>query len=401
MVSAVEPFPMGGSAVLPCARPNMPPFPKEGGVLKLNPYGLILTTGFLAGCAALPLESPVIPHPSSRSGPASGHRYREVVGVIHVHSHYSDGRLPVESIAKIARTQELDFLIFTDHDTLQGRREGKAGWYGRTLVLIDEEISTNGGHYLGLRLLQEVPRKQDARWTMEAVSAQGGLGFVAHPFWKRRLWKEPEVREITGLEIYSAVEDVTEENLLKLALWTILTGSEFSLIQWLDRPSESLAWWDRMLKEGDRVVGIGSPDAHGLRRFGLRLGPYATMFKLVRNHLLVPEISKEALYEALTKGHLFVAHDLVADAKGFVFLASRRGSVEGVLGDQVKAQPDLRLYVYLPSRGTVIFLKDGEKIAEAEGQHGWLESVTPGVYRVEATREGRPWIYSNPIYVIE
>lgn len=362
-------------------------------------YPFLLVAVFLAGCAALPLESPAIPHPTSRAGPTLYPKLQEAVGVIHIHSSYSDGSRPIEAVAKIANTQGLDFLIFTDHDTLKGRREGKEGWYGGTLVLIDEEISTSGGHYLAFRLPKEIPRRQDPRWTIEAVSAQGGLGFIAHPFWRRSPWRDKEAGGFSGIEIYSAVQDVTEENLLWMGFWTISAGSELTLLHWLDRPDEALAWWDRMLKEGDRVVGIGSPDAHGLRRFGLRLGPYATMFKLVRNHLLVPEISKEALYEALAAGHLFVAHDLVADAKGFVFLASRRGSVEGIMGDQVKVRPDLRLYVYLPSRGTVTFLKDGEKIAETEGQHGWLESVTPGVYRVEATREGKPWIYSNPIYV--
>ncbi len=81
------------------------------------------------------------------------------------------------------------------------------------------------------------------------------------PFWPRRPWKDLEARGATGLAIYSAKEDVIEENPLLLGLWTILTGPDFSIPNWLDRPEESLALWDRMLARGDRAVGIGSVDA--------------------------------------------------------------------------------------------------------------------------------------------
>ncbi len=363
---------------------------------------LMLAAALVSGCAAVPLVSRVIPHFSSRSEPALRHGYRETVGVIHIHStHSDDGTLPVEAIARIANRQELDFLIFTDHDTLQARREGQAGWRGETLALIDEEISTDGGHYLALNIPREVPRLQDARWTIEEVSALGGLGFIAHPFWKRKPWKYPEAQGITGIEIYSGVQDISEENLLWLGLWTVLFGSEFSLTRWLDRPTEALALWDRLLSRGERVTGIGSPDAHGLRRFGLRLGPYEAMFKLVRNHLLVQEISSESVYEALRLGRLFVAHDLVADARGFSFLAVHGKTARGTMGDFLKWKPELQLYAYLPSPGEMVLFRNGKEIARGRGQQGWFPLSGPGIYRLEATRGKRPWIYSNPIYVIE
>ena len=355
----------------------------------------------LAGCAAIPLESTTIPHPSSRVRAAVQHEYREAVGVIHIHSAYSDGQLPVDRIAKIGSAQGLDYLIFTDHDTLQGRRENKQGWHGKTLVLMDEEISTDGGHYLALRVANEVPRLQNPRWTMEAVSAEGGLGFIAHPFWPRRPWVDPGIRGVTGVEIYSAVDDIGGKKILWLGPWLILTGSEFSITNWLTRQKKALEFWDRMLARGDRVVGIGSPDAHGLRRWGLRLAPYATSFRLVRNHLLVKEISEAAIYDALSKGHAFVAHDLVAEAKGFSFMAVEQNKVQGIMGDSVKWRKGLKLYAYLPSPGNLVLFKDGKAAAKERGQQIWFEVSGPGIYRIEANRDGKPWIYSNPIYVIE
>ncbi|MCM8811497.1 MAG: CehA/McbA family metallohydrolase [Candidatus Omnitrophica bacterium] len=353
-----------------------------------------------SGCSTLPLESSRIPHPSSRESQAVQSPYREAVGVVHVHSTYSDGRLPIEEIAGIANAQQLDYLIITDHDTLAGKFEKKEGWYGQTLVLVGNEISTSGGHYLALRIDTEIPRLKDPAWTIEAVSAAGGLGFVAHPFWPRRHWKNLDARGMTGIEIYSAKEDVTEEPLLILGFWTILAGSELSFSRWIDRPDQHLAYWDRLLNEGRKVVGIGSPDAHGLRRFGLRLGPYSTMFKMVRTHLLLNEITEEAVYDALAKGRCFVAHDLVADAKGFQFLvAGKDKTILGVMGDELTWHPSLRLYAYLPSPGHAILLKDGRLLFERKGQQHWFEVDGPGVYRLEVTRKGKPWIYSNPIYV--
>ena len=364
--------------------------------IRLFPWVFLLC----AGCSTLPLDSTHIPHPSSRSRSALAPAYREMIGVIHIHSTYSDGMLPVEAIAKIASQQNLDYIIITDHDTLRAEQQKKTGWFNRTLVLAGDEISTRAGHYLALRVSKEIPRLQGAQWTAEAVSAQGGLGFIAHPLWKRRPWKAPEVQGITGMEIYSAVQDAQEENFLWLGFWTIFTGSDFSLMKWLDRPDATLALWDRRLAQRKKVVGIGSPDAHVLRRFGLRLAPYAAMFKLVRNHLLVTEFSPEAVYDALERGHLFVGFDTVADAKGFYFAAVCREKVEGVMGDTVRWKPDLRLYAYLPSPGEMALIKDGKVFARFQGQKVWFDVPGPGVYRIEATRKGKPWIYSNPIYVI-
>lgn len=355
----------------------------------------------LGGCALLPLESPGVPHSSGRVKPAILHGLKEAVGVIHIHSTYSDGLGSIEGIAKIANLQGLDYLILTDHDTLQPKRDGKQGRHGKTLVLTDEEISTQGGHYVALRLKQEVPRLQPPQETVEAVAKAGGLGFIAHPFWPRRPWKDPETRGMTGLEIYNAVEDITEENLIALGLGTVLGGSDLTILQWLDRSEKSLELWDRMLSRGDRVVGIGSTDAHGLRRWGLRLGPYTTMFKLVRDHLLLKDLSEASIYDALEKGHLFIAHDRVADAKGFTFLALDGQSPAGIMGDSVKWKPGLKLYAYLPSPGSITLFKDGHAGAAVSGQEGWFVVPAPGVYRIEATRKAKPWIYSNPIYVIE
>ena len=366
-------------------------------------FPIFLLAWICSGCAILPLESSTVPHFSSRAAPAVSTAYREAVGVIHVHSTASDGQLPPEKIARIAGREGLDFLILTDHNTLKAKKEGKEGRTGRTLMLVGDEISTADGHYLALRLREEVKAREDSQWTADQVALQGGLGFIPHPFWKRKPWSNPNLRGFTGIEIYNAAENAENKNPAALGAMTLLEGSDLSIVRWVDRLDKTLAFWDHALTEGRQVVGIGGADAHGLVRFGLRLAPYAAIFKLVRNHLLIPgELTEAALYGALEKGHLFIAHDAVADARGFLFAAvGPDGAVRGILGDRVKPESGLKLYAYLPSPGEIRFLKDGKEIARATGQQGWLPAIEPGVYRVEATRKAKPWIYSNPIYVIE
>ncbi len=356
----------------------------------------------LSGCVFLPVESSQVPRPSSQAVPATAPSgYREAVGVIHVHSTYSDGQLPVERIARIADEQGLDFLILTDHNTLRGKREGKEGFHGKTLLLVGSEISSEG-HYLALRVKEEVPQGQKFQPTADAVAAQGGLGFIAHPLWRKKRWEHWELHGFTGMEIYNAAQDATEQNPLPLVFWTLLTGADVTVGRWLDRPARTLELWDRYLADRGPVVGIGAADAHGLKRFGLRLGPYETLFKLVRNHLLIPgDLTEAAVYDALEKGRLFVAHDILGDARGFSFTAVAEGEVRGGMGEQVRWEPGLQLHVRLPNYGETSLLVDGRTAAKTQGQEAWFDVKGKGVYRVEVSRKGRPWIYSNPVYVIE
>ena len=323
--------------------------------------------------------------------------------MIHIHSTYSDGTGSVEQIARVANRQGLDFLVLTDHNTLRPKAEGKEGWHGKTLVLIGDEISTAGGHYLALRISREIPVREDSQWTIDQVAKAGGLGFIPHPFWRRSPWKRPDARGFIGMEIYNAADDALSEKFpLFPAFWTVVAGPDAALVRWLDRPATALQWWDHMLVQGSRVVGIGGADAHGLRWMGLRLGPYSAVFKLVRNHLLIEgELTESAVYDALERGHLFVAHDVIADAAGFQFLAGREGKVVAVMGDEVRREEGLTLQAYLPSPGEILLFHNGREEARATGQRLEWVPRSPGAYRIEARRKGRPWIYSNPIYVLE
>ncbi|MDO8730495.1 MAG: CehA/McbA family metallohydrolase [Candidatus Omnitrophota bacterium] len=361
---------------------------------------VLLVLPLLSGCVFLPVESQDVPCPDPAVEAAiSG--YREAVGVIHVHSVYSDGTGTVEQIAAIAEQQGLDFLILTDHNTLRAKQEGKEGFHGKTLLLVGSEISSEG-HYLAFRIKEDVPQGKKFQPTSDAVTAGGGLGFIAHPLWHKKRWEHWGLHGFTGMEIYNAAQDATEENSVSLILWTLLTGSDVSASRWLDRPDRTLELWDRYLADRGPVVGIGGADAHGLKRVGLRLGPYETLFKLVRNHLLISgELTEAAVYDALGKGRLFVAHDILADARGFRFTAVKEDKVLGTMGEKVRWEPGLRLRANLPGPGEMTLFLDGRPVEKRRGREAAFDVKGKGIYRLEVTRKGLPWIYTNPIYVTE
>jgi hypothetical protein len=328
--------------------------------------------------------------------------YTDVAGVIHIHTIYSDGGGNFEDVARAGNQLGLDYLVVTDHNTLKPLREGKQGWYGMTLVLVGTEISTRSGHYLALNIHEEIDRDQPTQQIIDEVNRQGGLGFIAHPYFMKRRWTDWTVRGFTGIEGYNVAHDSLDENKARIALWSIAVPADPLFLSMLDRPYDPISKWEEMIRRHGKVVGIGSADAHEVRVLGLRIAPYELMFKLIRTHVLLPagtSLSKETFYPALAAGHAYFSVDLIADAKDFVFMADDGAAVLGIMGDEVALVPDLRLTAILPAPAQLELFRNGRPIARTTGQRWHVPVTEPGAYRLEASRFAKPWIFSNPIYV--
>ena len=328
--------------------------------------------------------------------------YRDCPGIIHIHTKYSDGAGTFEHIARVANALKLDYLIVTDHNTLAPLRDGKQGWYGMTLVLVGTEISTRAGHYLALNVHEEIRRDQPTQAIIDEVNRQGGLGFIAHPYFKKRHWTDWTVTGMTGIEGYNTAHDTFDENRMRLVLWGVAAPPDWFYLSIIDRPYDPLSRWDRLITERGPMVGIGSADAHEIRLAGLKIAPYEIMFKLVRTHLLIPDattLSPEAVYDALRRGHAYFSIDLVSDADGFQFLAQEGDRLIGIAGDRVPLAANLQITTVLPAPAGLTLLRDGVEVAHTTAALWKVPITEPGAYRVEALRHGKPWIFSNPIYV--
>ena len=104
---------------------------------------------------------------------------------LHIHTLASDGTASVaEILDRVEREAVLDVIAITDHEridaALAARRMAEDGGM-RVRVVVGEEISTRGGHLLGLFLERPVPRLRSLRWSVAAVHEQGGIAIPAHP----------------------------------------------------------------------------------------------------------------------------------------------------------------------------------------------------------------------------
>ena len=330
--------------------------------------------------------------------------YYDHAGVIHIHTTYShDAHGSFEDVVRAANAQGLDFVVVTEHNTLQPLRDGRQGWHGAVLVLIGVEISTRSGHYLALNVREEIDRSQlFPQQIIDEVNRQGGLGFIAHPYFPKARWTDWTVTGITGIEVYNVAHDTMDENKGRLVLWTLSAPVGPFFYSILDRPYDPLAKWDELIAARGRMVGIGGADAHEFHLFGLVFAPYDIMFRMARTHVLTssPHLTEEAVYGALRAGHAYVAIELVADARGFSFAAETDRGAAGVMGDEVVFEPGLRLVATLPAVATLALYRDGAPVASTIGRR-WVVPITaPGAYRLEASRHEKPWILSNPIYVL-
>jgi predicted metal-dependent phosphoesterase TrpH len=104
---------------------------------------------------------------------------------MHIHTLASDG---VSSVTEILERVEadgfLDVIAIADHERIDAAVAGRAMALERGLrveVVVGEEITTRGGHLVGLFLEREVPSLRGLAWSIEAIHDQGGIAIPAHP----------------------------------------------------------------------------------------------------------------------------------------------------------------------------------------------------------------------------
>lgn len=104
---------------------------------------------------------------------------------LHIHTLASDGTASVAEILDyVERNTDLDVIGIADHERADAalaaralaERQGR-----RVQVIVGEEITTRGGHLLGLFLQERIRPLQSLRATVAQIHEQGGLAIPAHP----------------------------------------------------------------------------------------------------------------------------------------------------------------------------------------------------------------------------
>ncbi|MBD3168700.1 MAG: histidinol-phosphatase [candidate division Zixibacteria bacterium] len=335
-----------------------------------------------------------------------------LTGCIHIHTTYSDGTKTVEEISKIAGEVGLDFILITDHLTLKGYKKGEEGFYGKTLTLIgyEEQDAANKNHYLIFGLEDVLDPELTAKEYVAETDRLGGLGIIAHPDEVRvhlpkypsYPWTEWNARGFHGIELWNHMsewmEGLKKYNQIKMALRPR---------KYLKKPTDRiLSIWDA-LNENQKIAGIGSIDVHGfpykLGPFSITIFPYKVQFKSIRSHLVMPgplsedfETAKKQIYDAIRECRIFISNYRWGDARDFrMWVETPRTRVE--IGGEGDYEDEAVLKIILPEAADVNVVRNGKSYSKFRGDSGEIPLFSPGIYRVEATKQGKGWVYSNHI----
>lgn len=180
--------------------------------------------------------------------PASVGGARWYRGDLHLHTEHSDGERDPGELVSAAHAGGLDFIVSTEHNTNSANRVWPSCRTGSLLVIPGVEVTTRHGHWLAVGL----PPHGWVDWRYGPndgvfgrfageVRQAGGLVVAAHPAapLPGSAW-EFGFADVDALEVWNGKWNVDDEVSLRI--------------------------WQRLLRQGRRIVAVGGSDAHAKRQ---------------------------------------------------------------------------------------------------------------------------------------
>jgi hypothetical protein len=200
-------------------------------------------------------------------------------GDLHLHTVHSDGQRDPDELVLAARASGLDFIVSTDHNTSSANAVWPACPTGTLLVIPGEEVTTRHGHWLAVGLgprawvdWRYAPRDGVFPRFAADVRQAGGLVVAAHPAvpLPGSAW-EFGFADVDAIEVWNGRWNVDDELSLRI--------------------------WQRLLRQGRRIVAVGGSDSHGPHQ------PVGSPQTAVH----APELSIAALLDGLRRGRSYIA----------------------------------------------------------------------------------------------
>ncbi|CQD06131.1 PHP domain protein [Mycobacterium lentiflavum] len=200
-------------------------------------------------------------------------------GDLHLHTEHSDGERDPGELVSAAHAGGLDFIVSTEHNTNSANRVWPTCRTGSLLVIPGVEVTTRHGHWLAAGL----PPGGWVDWRYgpsdgvfprfaAEVRQAGGLVVAAHPAapLPGSAW-EFGFADVDALEVWNGRWNVDDEVSLRI--------------------------WQRLLRQGRRIVAVGGSDSHAKRQV---VGAPQTAVH-------ADELSTSAIIDGLRRGRSYIA----------------------------------------------------------------------------------------------
>lgn len=225
-----------------------------------------------------PAGSPVTQDSSVAFTPASVGGARWYRGDLHLHTEHSDGERDPSELVSAAHAGGLDFIVSTEHNTNSANRVWPSCRTGSLLVIPGVEVTTRHGHWLAVGLppggwvdWRYGPSDRVFPRFAAEVRHAGGLVVAAHPAapLPGSAW-EFGFAEVDSLEVWNGKWNVDDEVSLRI--------------------------WQRLLRQGRRIVAVGGSDSHARRQL---VGAPQTAVHAT-------ELSVPAIVDGLRRGRSYI-----------------------------------------------------------------------------------------------
>lgn len=360
---------------------------------------------------------------TQKSAPAN-QNYKDLKGIIHVHTLLGGhSTANFEELIEGASADNLDFVVMTEHTSTDFDTSALTlnGVYKNTLFVAGNELDTKSGdRFLLINSDSDAQNsyKSETPEFLQKSHAKNQIAFVTYPE-KLKSWDA----DFDGIEIFSLHTNAKKMNFVTFplnALWAYGSYPELTLAKYFARPDENLKHYDEVAARRKITLFAGT-DAHsnigfhilgddaGNKLINFKFDDYATIFRLVRTHILLGKdenLTRESLISALKNGHTYIGFDCLSDASGFSFTAEN-GAEQKIQGDEIAVQNGVKFRAAAPQIARFIIFKNGEKVFESGANtEAVFETKETGAYRTEVYLDAlgspfdkMPWIISNPIYL--
>ncbi len=339
--------------------------------------------------------------------PPEDHSFRisnEVIGIFHVHSHFSDGKKDLNFIAAAAARSGADFLILTDHGNPNLESQQASGFKSGVLILGESELSLNRGHLVAIAIQPPfLPLSRSAGEAAVQIKQRQGFSVIAHPYSKNR-WSWGDSDQYSGMEIINA-DSMFRSSFPGIIPYLpfLLFKPEITAIKILHPPLANLKKWDDINRRRP-FYGYYATDAHMF---------YRPLFSLMRLHVPLNEepaadfqSAASQVYSALAQGRFYNGIDGASDTSGFRFWGEE-GNRHIPMGSSAGWTPETILHIQLPQAkvSRLRLIHNGSAIPLNPSDHLQFRPKKSGFYRVEVylqhhfLSEDCPWILSNPIFL--